>query len=32
VLIISATIVWLFAVRFLWRHSLTARFLGIKYA
>jgi hypothetical protein len=32
VLIIGATLIWLFAVRFFWRHSITARFLGIKYA
>ena len=31
-LIIGATVIWLFAVRFFWRHSITARFLGIKYA
>jgi cation-transporting ATPase E len=32
ILVMTATIVWLFAVRFFWRHSITARFLGIKYA
>jgi cation-transporting ATPase E len=32
VLIVGATLIWLFAVRFFWRHSITARFLGIKYA
>ena len=31
-LILGATVIWLFAVRFFWRHSITARFLGIKYA
>ncbi len=31
-LICGATIIWLFAVRFFWRHSITARFLGIQYA
>ena len=32
VLICGATIIWMFAVRFFWRHSITARFLGIQYA
>ncbi len=32
VLICGATILWMFAVRFSWRHSITARFLGIRYA
>ena len=31
-LVCGATIVWMFAVRFFWRHSITARFLGIQYA
>ena len=31
-LVCGTTIVWLFAVRFFWRHSITARFLGIRYA
>ena len=31
-LVCGTTIIWLFAVRFFWRHSITARFLGIKYA
>ena len=31
-LVFGTTIIWLFAVRFFWRHSITARFLGIKYA
>jgi cation-transporting ATPase E len=31
-LVLAATIIWLFAVRFFWRHRITARFLGIKYA
>jgi hypothetical protein len=31
-LTIGATVIWLFAVRFFWRHSITARFLDIKYA
>ena len=31
-LVCSATIIWMFAVRFFWRHSITARFLGIQYA
>jgi cation-transporting P-type ATPase E len=31
-LIIGTTLAWLFLVRFSWRHNLTARFLGIKYA
>jgi cation-transporting P-type ATPase E len=31
-LIVGATAIWLFAVRFFWRHSITARFLGIRYA
>ncbi len=31
-LILGTTIIWMFAVRFFWRHSITARFLGIKYA
>ena len=31
-LVCGTTIVWMFAVRFFWRHSITARFLGIKYA
>ncbi len=29
---LGATVIWLFAVRFFWRHSVTARFLGIQYA
>jgi cation-transporting P-type ATPase E len=32
VLVCGTTIIWMFAVRFAWRHSITARFLGIKYA
>ena len=32
VLVCGATIIWMFAVRFFWRHSITARFLGIQYA
>ena len=28
----GATLIWMFAVRFFWRHSITARFLGIQYA
>ena len=32
VLICGATLIWMFAVRFFWRHNITARFLGIKYA
>ncbi|HTP07045.1 MAG TPA: HAD-IC family P-type ATPase [Anaerolineae bacterium] len=32
VLVCGTTIIWMFAVRFFWRHSITARFLGIKYA
>jgi cation-transporting ATPase E len=31
-LIFGVTAIWLLAVRFFWRHSITARFLGIKYA
>jgi cation-transporting ATPase E len=31
-LILITTVIWMFAVRFFWRHSITARFLGIKYA
>jgi len=31
-LIIAATLIWTFLVRFSWRHHITARFLGIKYA
>ena len=31
-LVCLTTIVWLWAVRFFWRHSITARFLGINYA
>ena len=31
-LVIGTTIVWTLLVRFFWRHSITARFLGIKYA
>jgi cation-transporting ATPase E len=31
-LVCGTTIIWMFAVRFAWRHSITARFLGIKYA
>jgi cation-transporting ATPase E len=31
-LVCGATVIWMFAVRFFWRHSITARFLGIKYA
>jgi cation-transporting ATPase E len=31
-LIIAATLIWIFLVRFSWRHHITARFLGIKYA
>jgi cation-transporting ATPase E len=30
-LTLGATVTWMFAVRFSWRHRLTARFLGIKY-
>lgn len=30
-LTIGTTTLWLFAVRFFWRHNITARFLGIKY-
>jgi cation-transporting ATPase E len=32
VLIVGATLIWLFLVRLAWRHNITARFLGIKYA
>ncbi|NTU63417.1 MAG: HAD-IC family P-type ATPase [Chloroflexi bacterium] len=31
VLVCGTTIIWMLAVRFFWRHSITARFLGIKY-
>ena len=31
-LVIGATLIWTFIVRFFWRHNITARFLGIKYA
>ena len=31
-LVCGTTILWMFAVRFFWRHNITARFLGIKYA
>ncbi len=31
-LILGATVIWLFTARFFWRHRITARFLGIKYA
>ena len=31
-LIIGTTLAWTLLVRFTWRHSITARFLGIKYA
>ncbi|CAG0937529.1 H+-transporting ATPase [Thermoflexales bacterium] len=30
--VLGAAGVWLFAVRFFWRHNITARFLGIQYA
>ncbi len=30
-LVMVTTVIWLFAVRFLWRRNITARFLGIKY-
>ena len=30
-LVCGATLLWLITVRFFWRHSITARFLGIKY-
>ena len=32
VLICGATVIWMFVVRFFWRHNITARFLGIQYA
>jgi cation-transporting ATPase E len=32
VLVCGTTLLWMFAVRFFWRHSLTARFLGIRWA
>jgi cation-transporting P-type ATPase E len=32
VLVIGTTLVWTFLARFAWRHNITARFLGIKYA